>query len=367
LVKIRPETAPIIYAKKKAITNATYYGPDSLFFPSFMKDRLGLEHEEVFKQLTSLAPWVDRNNKEMKYRGNSLNRTKFFLIADTDDKDEEGRPSIYPRYSYPGFQYESFKNYKTFETLPVVNNIVEKFQNDVTFKLPNEKIKSVKINHVIGTRYSSGEDYIGFHDDKMKDIAKDSLILLLSMGERREMHLQDKEGNLLNWFVMEPGSLFILGPKTNATMRHSLVKVSDEKIIKRAPNAPLGVRVSLVLRHITTEFKRDFVLKKIKKAQEKKKKDEAKAQELKRKREEETTETQQKQPSKKRKVTPPVTSGEPTKKSWLGTPVIKKKGKGKLHSKECAGVKVGKTSWSSYVPVVVNSGSYTLCQYCLKQ
>jgi len=46
---------------------------------------------------------------------------------------------------------------------------------------------------------------------------------------------------------------------------------------------------------------------------------------LKRKREEETTETQQKQPSKKRKVTPPVTSGEPTKISWLGTPVIKKR------------------------------------------
>jgi len=187
-----------------------------------------------------------------------------------------------------------------------VRQIVDSLQNEITFRYGTTKKKSVIINHVIGTQYITGDDFIGFHDDKMKDIAKDSLILILSVGERRELHLQDKDGNLVHWFVMEPGSLFILGPKTNGIMRHSLVKVGDEKVIQRKNVHNIGVRISLCLRHITSEFDRGLVLKKIQKAQEKKEKEKLKkeneAKSQKRQREDNTdSDKSQTQPKKKEK------------------------------------------------------------------
>jgi len=156
------------------------------------------------------------------------------------------------------------KNYKTFRTVPLLENMVAFFGNDFSYKIPDQKKQSMYINHIIGTKYCNNNDNIGFHDDKVNDLAKDSLILILSFGERREMHLKDNLTGDLVCFVMEPGSLFILGPITNKTMRHSLVKVEHEKLLNRK-NAPVGVRMSLVFRHVTTIFDRDLIFQKIQK------------------------------------------------------------------------------------------------------
>jgi len=216
-----------------------------------------------------------------------LNRTKFFLIDD-DHNDREGRPAHYPKYSYPGFQWESFKNYRTFSTLPIINNIVNVFRQSITYtNSPQEEEKTVQINHVIGTQYCNADDYIGYHDDKTKDIVKDSYIFLISLGERRELHLRPKGSEQPTlYLIMEPGSLFILGPKTNATMQHAIVRTCEEKILRRK-NEDTGTRISLVLRDVSTIKTRTEVIKKIppanvqrarsqaqklKKAEEKKKK-----------------------------------------------------------------------------------------------
>jgi len=242
------------------------YGPDSLYYANFMKEVLNIDALDLYTTLLNEGPWVDRDNAEMKYRGNPLHRTKFFLIDD-DHNDSMGRPAHYPKYSYPGFQWESFKNYKTFSTQPPIQNIVNLFRNNITYKnTETDQEHRVPINHVIGTQYCNADDYIGYHDDKTKDITKGSYIYMISLGDQRELHLRPKGSeNPTFTLVMEPGSLFILGPDTNATMQHSIVKTCEEKILKRIP-LDTDPRISLVLRDVCTLKPRTEVLKKISQA-----------------------------------------------------------------------------------------------------
>jgi len=90
---------------------------------------------------------------------------------------------------------------------------------------------------------------------------------MLSFGERRELHLRPKAGGDALPFVMEPGSLFILGPLTNEAYEHSLVPVADERLLHRDPERPVGARVSLVMRDIATVFTSEQVRDRIRKCE----------------------------------------------------------------------------------------------------
>jgi hypothetical protein len=310
----------------------------------------------------------------MKYRGNPINRTKFFLIDD-DHNDSLGRPALYPKYSYPGFQWENFKNYKTFSTMPIINNLVQNFRKNITYTHSQspENIPVI-INHIIGTQYCGADDYIGYHDDKTKDITKDSYIYLLSFGDRRELHLRPNGSeNPTITLVMEPGSLFILGPKTNATMQHSIVKTHEEKILRRREE-DTGVRISLVLRNVSTIKTREEVIKKIKQARVQREKSQSKklskSEEKKKvKLPKDKDENAAKKNIKKRKrVIEDMDSDNEDEKEdtmiiWRTTPAIIKKGKGKIHQKECAGVKQCKLAWSDFTPVE-DIQNYQKCAFC---
>jgi alkylated DNA repair dioxygenase AlkB len=93
-------------------------------------------------------------------------------------------------------------------------------------------VSPVIVNHIIGTKYIDGDDNIGFHSDKMKDIVDGSPIFMISMGEKRELHFRDAsfQGIITDQIVMEPGSLFVLGPKTNIKKQHAIAKLSEEKV-----------------------------------------------------------------------------------------------------------------------------------------
>lgn len=308
-------------------------------------------------QLLQNSPCVPRETEAMKYRGNYLARTKFFLVSNDEETNVKQRkekktvtkkqeemikgliehsnvvinghgnpPNFLRRYRYPGWQWESMLFYRTFDYVPIVKQIADtctqylkfciKEKDETGEELVEEKenksqLKPVIVNHVIGTKYLDGEDYIGFHSDKMHDITPGSLILLLSMGEIRELHLR-KIGTEIaeNFVVMEPGSLFILGPLTNKIMEHSIVKLKDEKIVKRKITK-LKPRLSLVLRDIKTIISLEDILKEVIKS--KKSKENAKKKKEERKRKQEPTdkeseeedkgfEKKKENPNKKRKV-----------------------------------------------------------------
>jgi hypothetical protein len=65
--------------------------------------------------------------------------------------------------------------------------------------------------------------------------------------------------------VMEPGSLFILGHQTNKIMKHSIVPITKERLIKRTSQC--GARISIVFRNIKTIIDSSIVKKKLKSSQ----------------------------------------------------------------------------------------------------
>jgi alkylated DNA repair dioxygenase AlkB len=124
------------------------------------------------------------------------------------------------------------------------------------------KGKPAVFNHIIGTLYSDQKDEIGAHHDKMLDIREGSDIISLSLGDFRECLLTSEVGVEQQRVVLEDGDLFVLGPRTNALLKHAVLPVQDERIIERNGVA-VGPRISVVLRDIRTQLSRAQVMAKI--------------------------------------------------------------------------------------------------------
>ena len=121
-------------------------------------------------------------------------------------------------------------------------------------------------NHIIGTLYVEEKDEIGAHHDKTKDIRAGSDIISLSLGDAREFVLTSKDGTEQQRVVLEDGDLFVLGPCTNAQLKHAVLPVKDEKIIERHVRA-VDPRISIVLRDIKTQLSRAQVMANIAKSE----------------------------------------------------------------------------------------------------
>jgi alkylated DNA repair dioxygenase AlkB len=218
-------------------------GPDSFYLPGFVQSR---EAERLFAIMRDDAPWIERGSKEMKYRGHDLQRTKFFL--------SKGKPvidGVYPEalfvYRYPGFQYASMLHYRTFDALPDVLPVLEQLE------------PIVQTTQVIGTHYLKGADTIGWHSDKMQDIKPGTFIPIVSFGAARTLELkrvEDEDDTDITSVVLEPGSLFAMGPLTNKQSKHRIPPVKGD----------IGPRISLVCRNIKTRLPFADVQKRIAKS-----------------------------------------------------------------------------------------------------
>jgi hypothetical protein len=182
----------------------------------------------------------------MMMRGNQLKRTKFFLFAHED-------PNLFFKYGYTGFQWASLELYKRWGSMPVLKETLQGMEINGT---------SAVFNHIIGTMYVEQKDEIGAHHDKLTDIRPGSDIISLSLGDAREFVLTSEEGVEQQRVVLEDGDLFVLGPATNATLKHAVLPLKDERIIRRN-GAAARPRISLVLRDIKTQLTRAQVAAKI--------------------------------------------------------------------------------------------------------
>ena len=197
----------------------------------------------------------------------------------------------FPRYKYTGFQWESLLAYVDFSEIPLVRQrIINAFCEHFSFlettpspastlssssSLPasreeassqkEQERRTLEVNHVIGTLYKDADDYIGYHNDKTEDIAEATPILLLSFGETREFHLRDNATGKVQVVVVKEGDLFILGPKTNDSMKHSIATWEDERRLRRQ-KPEVGQRLSIVMREIATVYSREGVLQEVARA-----------------------------------------------------------------------------------------------------
>ena len=219
--------------------------PDSSMTQQYLQTQ-GVDVAALLKAVLATAPWVDRDDRSMLYRGHQLNRSKFFLMA-TDD------PNRLFKYSYPGWQWASMLHYKPWSAVPELRKVLKQLQRD-----------GFDFNHVIGTLYSEPKDDIGAHSDKMVDIEPDTNIVSLSLGDAREFVLTKDDAEDVT-VVLHAGDLFVLGPDTNASMKHAVLSVEKENMIDRTGTG-FQPKISIVLRKIHTEYTRAEVLSKIEKA-----------------------------------------------------------------------------------------------------
>lgn len=236
---------------------------DSFYIPNFLS-LIGYDHDILLKEIYDNIKFIPRESKEMLYRGNQLSREKFFLIKNTEKEVKSSFISTLYKYTYPGFQYASMQHYRYFETLPLMAQIILFLENNILY---NDN--KINITQGIGTKYELPSDNIGYHNDKLTDIKENSPILTISLGDVRELHLalNDNITKPSHILVMEPGSLFILGPRTNTIMKHCIVPINKEQLIKR--DKPFGIRISMVFRDIKTIINQSEVQKKVAKSKKK--------------------------------------------------------------------------------------------------
>lgn len=82
-------------------------------------------------------------------------------------------------------------------------------------------------NHTVVNRYVTGEDYIGYHRDKNKDFVTDSSVITVSLGTPRPFYLRNDKTKEVVKVLLDPGSVFVLGPVTNKLWKHSIPKKTD--------------------------------------------------------------------------------------------------------------------------------------------
>ena len=100
-----------------------------------------------------------------------------------------------------------------------------------------EKFKQMCKTAIVN-RYKDNEDYIGAHKDRTTDLIPNSLIFSVSFGSAREFLLQNSEKK--QYITLQPGSVFILGPRTNSSYKHSIVRYKGEN----------SERISITLRSV---------------------------------------------------------------------------------------------------------------------
>ena len=111
---------------------------------------------------------MDKNSPEMYYHKGALKWTKFFLV-ESNIEDPTVQLDPLRKYWYPGWWWGGMLYYRSINSIFNIKNLVDKCSK-LYFSLKDGKKSKAVINHVIGSDYKDGTDYIRPHSDKMRDI-----------------------------------------------------------------------------------------------------------------------------------------------------------------------------------------------------
>jgi hypothetical protein len=160
----------------------------------------------------NVVQWVSGDNTALKYRGNTIPRTKIWLQR----PPKEGG---YHRYGYTGWQWNVLPATVSVEQCPEVLPLADRYDEWVAAR------GHPTANHYIVTRYSDGNDHIGWHSDKPRDIAPGSLITVVKTGAHGrpfEMCLPGKEKSPFFSEVLAPGTAVIMTLEANEATKHQV-------------------------------------------------------------------------------------------------------------------------------------------------
>jgi hypothetical protein len=230
--------------------------------PGCMQDKMNVDPRSLHDHLNEYIPMypntaplrrgdlrkVPGSHPALQFRGRPIWRSKVWLQTDF----EEGLR----RYYYTGWSWAIADATAPFDSSPELSNVLAK----VNAMLPAEQ----RCNHGIYTWYDSLRHNIGFHQDKTRDIASDSLIIVLKLGHasrtfsfRKKRTAETPEPEPFWTEKLEPGTAVIMSTRANELVEHAVLADGEETACTRADQSS-----SLVLRRIDTVIPWETVDKK---------------------------------------------------------------------------------------------------------
>ncbi|KAL7500144.1 hypothetical protein ACHAWT_008627 [Skeletonema menzelii] len=201
---------------------------------------------------------VQRLMKELKWEGMLGSKSEMLprlqnLQADLPIVGENPADHLIPVYRYPGnYSGTEWPTHPWSPTTHAIKECVEKAL---------QPLYDQKMNHCVSNLYRDGADRIDHHSDKDLDLNRNGVIVSVSLGSTRVMELRDRKspGDVARIELPE-GSMFVLGPYTNARFTHAVLPeyevdfLEQNNIQMKEPKCRTedGGRISLTLRDVRT-------------------------------------------------------------------------------------------------------------------
>ncbi len=227
------DIAPEELEEKPEIIDGTKHwslpGMDAVYWPNFLTEK-EMNWMQLCTAIMQKVPAIieKSNNLMFKHRKNEdklvpLPRQKFFMSIFVKN---DGTIGVH-LYRYDNYNSEG----KLYDPKP---HDMESIPEIITIRNALPPYKEMQPDHLIGNIYRDGNDSIGLHHDKIKDFEKDAPVYTVSFGAPRVLKLSTlyspKELKAKYEITLQPGSLFILGPKANRLYKHGIDK--DTKVKK---------------------------------------------------------------------------------------------------------------------------------------
>ena len=130
--------------------------------------------------------------------------------------------SVIPMYRYPGnYSGQEWPTHPWSPTTLYIKRCVE---------MALQPLYHQHMNHAVSNYYRDGNDRIDHHSDKDLDLNRNGVIVSVSLGCMRVMELRDRTfPHDVSRIELPPGSMFVLGPYTNAKFTHSILPVNTDE------------------------------------------------------------------------------------------------------------------------------------------
>jgi alkylated DNA repair dioxygenase AlkB len=174
------------------------YGPDSFLYP----DAIPVAHRQRLLHVAAGIEYV-----QMMYRGRDLARQKDFQ---SDNLGES-----YAFYEYTG-------------SVPDVWHKGEWSPELLELRDALREATGEPINSMVANQYLDREATIGHHSDKTPDIQRGASISTVSLGATRLFELHSLDGRETLSVPLTDGSVFQIGPLTNAAYTHSIPPMVED-------------------------------------------------------------------------------------------------------------------------------------------
>ena len=190
------------------------YGPDSFFYP----EAIPISHRPRLTQAVAAIDYL-----QMKYRGRDLARQKAF--------QSDNIAGSFAFYEYTG-------------SVPDVWYQGEWSPECLEMRDALREATKEPINSVVANCYRDRDACIDLHSDKTPDIQRETSIWTISLGDTRRFELHKNDGSEQLFINLTPGSVFQIGPLTNASFKHSIPQMKHS----------VGVRYGLTFRTLASRW-----------------------------------------------------------------------------------------------------------------